>query len=104
MTSMKRKYKKRKGVKMAKRKIKHAGIVADVEEEDTDEIRTVNRRKKFQKQPEEIQFWTPSSIEAEKLVNKGAELEGVLGPFDNLPKRWVFKTTKEEAQKLLKEE
>lgn len=78
-----------------KKTVKHAGVIAEIEEEDVEEIRTVDTRQKTQIQPPPEKYWTANCIEAENLVNKGIKLIGVLNSFGSLPKRWVFDITKE---------
>lgn len=86
---------------MAKKKtIKHAGVTAEIEEEDVSEIRMVDKRQKEQKQPPEEKYWTSDSYEAEMLANKGVKLITVLSAFNNLPKRWVFDITKEAVKEI----
>ena len=83
-----------------KKIVKHAGVIADVESEDVDEIREVNARQKTQNQPPPEKYWTSKCSEAEDLVNKGIKLITVLSAFGELPKRWVFDVTKEAVSNL----
>jgi len=83
-----------------KKTYKAAGVVAEIEEEDLDEMRMVDKRKKKQVQPPPEKYWTANCIEAENLVNKGVKLIAVLSSFDSLPKRWVFDATAEEIKNL----
>ena len=82
-----------------KKIFKAAGVVAEVEDEDVDEIREVDTRQKTQNQPAQEKYWTASCFEAEDLVNKGVKLITVLSAFGGLPKRWVFDIDKSALQK-----
>lgn len=80
-----------------------SGIIAEIEEEDVDDIRIVDTRQKTQIQPPPEKYWTANCIDAENLVNKGIKLIGVMSAFGNLPKRWIFDATKEKIEEILKE-
>ena len=83
-----------------KKTVAHHGVIAEVEEEDLEEISIVDRRQKTQNQPAPEKYWTANCIEAEDLVNKGVKLLSVLSAFGGLPKRWVFDSTKDEIANL----